>query len=195
MKQRYNLQICNANSISYNDTMITKEILHHFDLFLKKRDLQLQAIIVGGTALNLLGYINRQTRDIDIIAPELSNDIQKASKDFAKEHPHLWEEWLNNGHSSLTDILPTGWDNRLVDSFVGEALHLKTLSRSDLLKTKLFAYCDRGTDLADCIAMAPTEEELNEALQWVIDQDANELWPKHVEQTFVDLKQRLGHGT
>jgi hypothetical protein len=66
--------------------------------------------------------------------------------------------------------------------------------RADLLKTKLFALCDRGTDLPDCVAMAPTATELAEALQWVAFQDANADWPAHVEATINDLKKRLGHG-
>lgn len=175
--------------------MITKEILKSYDQFLQQRGLQLEAIIVGGTALNLLGYISRQTRDVDIIAPELSNELKQASKDFAKITPNLWEDWLNNGPASLTDILPIGWENRLQDSFQGKALQLKTLGRDDLLKTKLFAYCDRGTDLADCLAMNPSKDELDDALRWVILQDANELWPDHVRNTFADLAKRLSHGS
>ena len=175
--------------------MITKKILQAYDQFLLEQGLHLEAPIVGGTALNLLGYISRQTRDVDIIAPELSEAHRQASKDFAKTIPNLWEEWLNNGPASLADILPTGWEDRRQSSFQGKALRLQTLGRIDLLKTKLFAYCDRGTDFSDCIAMAPTIIELEDALKWVIQQDANPLWPDHVRNSFQALKQRLGHGT
>jgi hypothetical protein len=71
---------------------------------------------------------------------------------------------------------------------------LDTLGRADLLKTKLFALCDRGTDLPDCVAMAPTATELAESLPWVASQDANPDRPAHVEATINDLKKRLGHG-
>ena len=171
--------------------MITKDILDAYDTFLEERGLQLDAIIVGGTALNLLGYISRQTRDVDIIAPELSEALKLASEEFAETIPTLWSNWLNNGPSSLVEILPTGWETRLQDSYIGTALHLKTLGRSDLLKTKLFAYCDRGTDLSDCLAMKPTPEELDDALTWVILQDANPLWPEHVRASFEVLTQQL----
>ena len=171
--------------------MITKDILDAYDTFLEGRGLQLDAIIVGGTALNLLGYISRQTRDVDIIAPELSEALKFASEDFAKTIPTLWSNWLNNGPSSLVEILPMGWENRLQDSYIGTALHLKTLGRSDLLKTKLFAYCDRGTDLSDCLAMKPTPAELDEARTWVVLQDANSLWPEHVRASFEVLTQQL----
>ena len=71
---------------------------------------------------------------------------------------------------------------------------LHSLGRADLLKTKLFALCDRGTDLPDCVALAPTAAELAEALPWVAFQDANPDWPAHVAATLADLGRRLGHG-
>ncbi len=83
---------------------------------------------------------------------------------------------------------------RLQPAFSGHALHLQTLGRSDLLKTKLFALCDRGLDLPDCIALRPTAVELEDARPWVEEQDLNPDWPTHVRATFADLARRLGHG-
>ena len=39
--------------------------------------------------------------------------------------------------------------------FRGEAIELHTLGRSNLLKAKVFALCDRGFDLPDCVALNP----------------------------------------
>ena len=39
--------------------------------------------------------------------------------------------------------------------FEGDAIVFHTLGRSDLLRSKVFALCDRGVDLSDCNAMAP----------------------------------------
>ena len=64
---------------------------------------------MGGSALNLLGYIDRQTRDVDIIKPELF-DTKQASIDFAKTLPYLQDDWLNNGPALLDDILPVDWE-------------------------------------------------------------------------------------
>ena len=69
-----------------------------------------------------------------------------------------------------------------------------TLGRAEPLKTKLFALCDRGTDLGDCLALTPTAEELDQAEPWVKKQDANPMWPDHVQATLDDLRRRLGHG-
>jgi len=74
------------------------------------------------------------------------------------------------------------------------ALVLTTLGRGDLIKTKLFALCDRGIDLLDCVALAPTVAELDEAVLWLAEQDANPGWPAHVGATIADLSRRLGHG-
>ena len=90
--------------------------------------------------------------------------------------------------------LPAGWRERVEPIFEGQALILSTLGRPDLIKSKLFALCDRGTDLPDCIALAPTVEELAECLPWLERQDGNELWPDHVRNTVAELGRRLGHG-
>jgi hypothetical protein len=74
------------------------------------------------------------------------------------------------------------------------ALILKALGRADLLKTKLFALCDRGIDLGDCLALAPAADELDDAEPWLFVQDTNPQWPDHVRATLDDLRRRLGHG-
>jgi hypothetical protein len=107
----------------------------------------------------------------------------------------LKEDWLNNGPSSLAPLLPAGWEPRLQEAFRGQVLVLRSLHRSDLLKSKLFALCDRGLDLQDCVALAPTPAEIAEAATWLEPQDLHPGWPAHVRTTFGDLARRLGHGS
>jgi hypothetical protein len=177
--------------------MLPRQTLQHFDGFLEDRGLRLDAIVVGGSALVLLGIIDRPTRDVDVLHPDLPPQIAAASRAFALQMRgrgiEVSDTWLNNGPASLSKVLPNGWRQRTQPAFSGRALVLETLGRADLLKTKLFALCDRGTDLADCMAFSPTVEELEEAMPWVALQDANELWPSHVETTIRDLQRRLGH--
>ena len=52
--------------------------------------------------------------------------------------------------------------------FAGRAIQLCSRGRDDLLRTKLFALCDRCLDLADCVALAPI---------WLEEQDLNPNWP------------------
>ena len=169
-----------------------------FDAWLASRSLQLEAIVVGGSALALLGVTERQTRDVDILHPELSAEVARAAREFAAhlrgQGVELADDWLNNGPMQLAEVLPDGWRLRVRSTFDGAALRLTVLGRADLLKTKLFALCDRGTDLPDCIALAPEPEELDEAEPWLAEQDANPMWPEHVRSTLADLRRRLGHG-
>ncbi|MCG8423587.1 MAG: hypothetical protein MJE77_37280 [Proteobacteria bacterium] len=154
-------------------------------------------MLVGGAALALLGVTDRQTRDCDV-HPPLPAVIASAAMAFAKERRaagnELPDDWLNNGPAQLTGVLPGGWDTRLEAAFVGRALRLSVLGRSDFLKSKLFALCDRGTDLSDCLALAPTAAELAQCEPWVTRQDAHPEWPDHVRATLGDLERRLGHG-
>jgi hypothetical protein len=178
--------------------MLPRPTIEAFDAWLASRSLQLEAIVVGGSALALLGVTERQTRDVDILHPELPADVALAASEFAvhlrAQGVELADDWLNNGPMQLAESLPEGWRLRVRPTFEGAALRLTVLGRADLLKTKLFALCDRGIDLADCIALAPDAEELDEAEPWLAEQDANPMWPDHVHATLADLRRRLGHG-
>lgn len=178
--------------------MLPRPTIEAFDALLDAGGLQLEAILVGGPALALLGVTARPTRDFDILAPELPAVIVDAARRFAREQRRLGldlaDDWLNNGPIQLRDVLPTGWRDRVQLIFQGRALRLHSLGRLDLLKTKLYALCDRGTDLADCLAMAPTDDECASAQPWLELQDANPDWPAHVAATLHDLRRRLGHG-
>ncbi|MEO6323564.1 MAG: hypothetical protein ABIQ65_02950 [Thermoanaerobaculia bacterium] len=160
--------------------------------------MRLEAVVIGGSALALLGLTTRQTRDFDILAPVLP---PRSPKRPASSHApnaqlgiDLMDNWLNNGPMQVGDVPPKAWQLRTRPVFEGRALVLSTLGRADLLKTKLFALCDRGTDLPDCVALAPTAAELDEAVLWLAQQDANPEWPAHVDARIADLRQRLGHG-
>lgn len=166
-----------------------------FDRWLANRGLQFEATVIGGAALALLGVIERATQDVDVLSPPLPPQIAEAAHNFA-EHMrtrdiNLADDWLNNGPALLVHELPLGWRSRRQPLFTGTALTLGTLGRSDLLKLKLFALCDRGTDLGDCIALRPTKAELERAQRWVAHRDANPHWPQHVRATLEHLRERV----
>jgi len=177
--------------------MLPRPTIEAFDLHLLGLGLRFEAVLIGGSALGLMGIIQRPTRDFDILVPELPPEIASAARDFAKAQGEagvdLQDDWLNNGPMQLADALPAGWRDRVQRIFEGQVLVLSTLGRSDLLRSKLFALCDRGTDLPDCVALAPTPDELAECVPWLEKQDGNELWPAHVHETLAELAQRLGH--
>jgi hypothetical protein len=174
------------------------EIIPLFDEFLVERNLRLEAVLIGGAALAMQGVITRDTRDCDIIEPDLPAPILEAARAFAGKLSNqgevLREDWLNNGPSQLGLILPEGWRTRLQATYHGKVITLWSPGREDFLLTKLFALCDRGLDLGDCVVLQPTREELSAAAAWVVLQDANPDWPAHVQATFLDLGRRCGHG-
>ncbi|HLO66201.1 MAG TPA: DUF6036 family nucleotidyltransferase [Holophaga sp.] len=169
-----------------------------FDAFLAHRGIRFEAIVTGGAALALLGIVQRETRDCDVIEPGLPESVLAASRAFAvavrEQGGVLQEDWLNNGPASLAAMLPDGWRARLQPIFQGSALRLWSLGRPELLLAKLWALCDRGLDLPDCMALAPSPEELQKAMPWIATQDLNPDWPAHVKATLQDLARRLGHG-
>jgi hypothetical protein len=178
--------------------MEPKKIIAQFDEFLSQRSLHFEAVVIGGAALSLLDIISRQTRDCDILDPVVPTDILAAADEFAlamrQSGKILQVGWLNHEPASLSKLLPMGWRSDLQLVFKGQAIVLYSLGRKDLLRTKLFALCDRATDLPDCIALHPTADEIQEVLPWVQAQDANPDWPRHVVAVLADLAARLGYG-
>lgn len=178
--------------------MRVRETLEAFDEFLAAKGLRFSAVLVGGAALGLLGVVERETRDCDVICPPIAVEILDAAREFAasrrEEGAELDEDWLNNGPASLSVHLPEGWRERCELVFSGKAMALESLGRIDLLRSKLFAYCDRGIDIGDCIALEPTKKELREVEPWLSEQDGNPKWPAHVEKMLAELGRRLGHG-
>lgn len=175
-----------------------KIAINEFDKFLKEQSLQFEAIIIGGAALSILNVISRMTEDVDCIDPEIPADIKQASINFIKLNPQFGlvpEKFLNNGPISIIKDLPEGWRARTQIIFQGEALTLLTLSRSDLLKTKLDAMVHRGRDLYDVIAMKPTEQELEDSLKWVLNVDGGEFWPEMVSDAFKALRKKLNENS
>jgi hypothetical protein len=173
------------------------EMMKAFDRHLAECGLEFSGVVVGGTALVLLGIVARATNDCDVLYPKIPEEIAAAARAFAArmtaDRVVLREDWLNNGPSSLARDLPDGWELRLQPLYGGQALTLRTLGRRDLLCTKLFALCDRQMDLLDCLAMAPLAGELEAVLPWLVAQDAHPGWPDHVRATVADLGRRLGH--
>ena len=92
--------------------MLPRPTIEAFDAWLAARSLRLDAIVVGGSALALLGVTDRQTRDFDILHPELPEEIAEAAREFAahlrNEGVELADDWLNNGPMQLADVLPDG---------------------------------------------------------------------------------------
>ena len=150
-------------------------------------------VILGGAALNLLGVIERATRDVDILAfasdpdgPDrgelvtppkpLPEPLVKAIRTVAGDFG-LADNWLNTGPALQVKAgLPDGLASRIKWRDYA-ALHVGLTSPHDLIAFKLFAAADDrpgGRHARDLIALRPTDQQLDAAAIWVKGQDANQ---------------------
>ena len=169
-----------------------REIIPLFDQFLTVRKLSFSAIAIGGAALAILEIISRPTRDVDLLESEIPEAIKAAAQEFGTLQG-LSEEWLSTGPSKLMQNLPSDWREHLQSLYIGASLNLSTLRRIDLVRIKFWAMCDRLRDVDDLVAMRVTKAEIEVAADWVKPLDANPLWPQHVDNMQLALRQRLGH--
>jgi hypothetical protein len=154
-----------------------------------------EIVVVGGSALLLLGLIRRPTRDLDVLAlieqgtfvtaQPLPADLGHASRDVAAELG-LAPDWLNPGPTSqIQSGLPEGFEKRL-ESRPYRSLTVHVASRLDHIYLKLFATVDQwpnpGKHADDLRRLRPTREELLDAAQWVRGQDIGPEFPMIVAQ-------------
>jgi hypothetical protein len=166
------------------------KILKRFDEELIARKEKRSLILCGGSVLIVMDIVDRQTRDVDVVEPELDSTLKEVAKKLATEFG-LSENWLNNGPESLRRDLLKNWKKRIVTIFKGKALVLQALGREDLLATKLFAFCDREDDWQDVLKLKPTKDELERLFPWVLERDGSPYWPKRVEDCFKRIKKEM----
>ncbi len=147
-------------------------------------------IICGGAALISLGVRSTSTVDIDVLTPDLSQELLAAAAAVAKQFG-LAPDWVNNGPKSLLVHLPADWRIRVTVLFRGKHLRVDSLGRSELLISKVFAEADRQEDLDDIVGLKPTRSELDAAATLVATFDAHPDWPAHVGRTVERIWTRL----
>jgi len=148
-------------------------------------------VACGGGVLSVMGVISRQTRDLDIITPELDAVLLGCAERVAAQLG-LDPEWLNNGPSGFVRDLEKGWELRTETIFSGKCLIVQALGRRDFIATKLQGLCDRDEfDLEDILALKPTREEIESLKPWLLLRDISEFWPKRVESQLQKLFGRI----
>ena len=63
--------------------MKPRETIERFDRYLDERGLNLDAVVIGGVAMALLGVASRQTRDCDVLDPQIPPVVVEAARGFA----------------------------------------------------------------------------------------------------------------
>ncbi|MGH7644649.1 MAG: DUF6036 family nucleotidyltransferase [Gemmatimonadales bacterium] len=163
-------------------------------------------VVVGGTALNLLGVVRRATRDVDVIAkaaprpegvpgeiepPEplpkaLVEVVATVARDLG-----LPLDWLNTTVASQWRTgLPPGFASRITWHQHG-GLWLGLAGRLDLIHFKLYAAADdvgpTSRHYTDLVALQPTESELAAAQAWVYTQDPSPAMAAVVHQVVAHV--------
>ena len=175
-----------------------KNLLPEFDSFLSEKGVKFKAVVIGSGALTLMGFLQRQTLDIDVLDPKIPEKVILLAEEFRIEKEtegvYLIKNWINNGPDKLLLNLPKNWESRTQPFFNGKALTFVTLGRTDLLKDKLWGFCDlRDQDKAVILALKPSYNELVETSKWVKDQEAHPSWSDHVDSKVKELFKDLGY--
>jgi hypothetical protein len=165
-------------------------------------------VVVGGGALAVMGWVDRTTVDIDVIArarrvggrwvvdpPEplpavLVEAVARVARDYA-----LPTDWLNTA-------VAMQWRTGLPDRFVEEvqwrrfgALDVGFAGRRSIIALKLFAAVDQGSEsvhFQDLVALDPLDSELEDAAHWVARQDPAPGFAAHVEEEVEHVRDALG---
>lgn len=165
------------------DRELVEKALRTLGEVLEGRGHRYELVVIGGSALLLLGLSVRPTRDLDIAAvveegsyrkaDPLPAPLRQAIEDVATNLA-LQPAWLNPGPTSLLDLgLPEGFESRTETKTFG-TLILHIASRKDQICFKLYAGADMGPDskhIADLRRLNPTHGELLEAARWATTQD------------------------
>lgn len=144
-------------------------------------------VVLGGAALNLLGVVERPTRDVDVVAfarrgrrsplerpdplpPAFMAAVSRVARDLG-----LAPDWLNAVAGSQWDTgLPRGLRGRLHWRRYG-GLDVGIVDRHDLVLFKVYAAVDAtgpaSIHVQDLLALRPTDAELRAAVAWVRTQD------------------------
>jgi len=165
-------------------------------------------VVVGGSTLAVRGWVERVTQDVDVIARAEEQEggwlllppkplpaafidaVARVARDFG-----LPDDWLNTEIGSQWAFgLPAGFAEE-VDWEAFGALTVGFAGRQSLITLKLFAAADRSrgsVHFQDLLALAPSDEELEQAAEWVLGQDASEHFPNLVREVTDHVRRDLG---
>lgn len=170
-------------------------------------------VVLGGSALNLLGIVERSTTDVDVLAfatprtsgapepesvrqpPEpMPDPLVRAARVVARDL-NLDPNWLNAGPAlQRRSGLPPGLDQR-VHWRRYAALWVGVVDRHDLIYFKLFAAADStgpgSVHYQDLLALRPSASELEDASAWVSGQDAAPEFSRIVNQVVKHVRTDL----
>lgn len=173
--------------------------LHVLGQLLTDRGLRYEIVAIGGGSLLLLGLLDRTTKDLDLVAlmkeeqlvsaDPLPRPLTQAIEEVGKVL-HLGKDWLNAGPTSLLKAgLPPGFTKRLhARKYKGLTVYLA--DRFDQICFKLYASVDQGSQskhFFDLRSLKPSLQELNQAKDWCLTQDASSIFEQDLNQAIKGI--------
>jgi len=165
-----------------NKTQILEnlEVLSEW-LSVKYPDDTFELVVVGGAAM-ALDEFKDQTRDIDLLLPEILPAALKEGIAHVSRAKRLPPEWINTNAANIvkklkpTKGLPEYFNeiSRTID--IGDNLKITLIGRQALIGMKLLASTpsyNKHTD--DIRSLNPRKEEIEEAVRFVLSIDNDEL--------------------
>ncbi|MDW5593909.1 DUF6036 family nucleotidyltransferase [Conexibacter stalactiti] len=183
------------SNIPITSTQSADALLHALGEQLAAAGAAFDVVVVGGSALLVLGLASRATKDVDVLAvragdalvsadplpPALVEASGRVARDFG-----LPADWLNSGPAGLMDFgLPEGFAERVEVREYGPALTVRFASRFDQIHFKLYAAVDASTPgkhVADLRELAPTPDELIAAARWSLTHDPSDGYREMLER-------------
>lgn len=171
------------------DESIILKALKRLSEILEESNESRTLLLVGGAALKLLGFQHKTvTTDIDNLLP-MDEILKNAIKKIAIEM-NLNENWLNSHSSSFS--------NKSIDYMKDAKTVIKTrsltvniVSIENFIELKVRAQIDRGFDLPDIIALAPSKDQLLKLKQKILSEGHHH---DHViEEDFRNILRGLGY--
>jgi hypothetical protein len=164
-------------------------------------------VVVGGGSLAFHGWVDRTTRDVDVIAQAIRDGkrrmlvapdplpaalveaVERVARDYG-----LPRDWLNT-------TIGAQWPYGLPDGFLQEiqwqsfgGLEVGFAGRRSLIALKLFAAVDRGPESVhsqDLIRLSPSDAELEDAMRWVVTQDSSDAFPGLLAEVIAHVRSAL----
>lgn len=150
----------------------------------------------GGSGLCMLEILSRSTKDVDVLAVIGQDHSLKAIDAFSPEMERaiaqtaqalgLQDDWLNAEAAILLERgLPEGILERSAQhvSQYGPCLTVQVIDRVDQVALKLYAAMDpvKGRRHEnDLVAMEPTKEEIQHAMQWLLSWPSNDAFKQRL---------------
>ncbi len=123
-----------------NGKKITSYLKHLATVYNSLKGTPLEVSICGGAAINLLGFIQRVTKDIDIVSPEILPETFREAVKITADYFGLKSDWINQGPIDLLRMgLPEGFHARCAKLDFQSTLIFCIASRLDQIHFKVYA--------------------------------------------------------